>query len=277
MSFHSFQAFAAIGCVLLSACGGSDSGSSSAQPSGFSDSQASLCSTGARAQAGAYVVENNAWNRGAITRFTQCVGIGAAQDGSGAADAEWHWSWPGPVETVRAYPEVIFGQKPWFDTTTDQLPRVVDHLNTVRAGFSYTSIHDGTGNFAFDIWLTGSNVKSGDHLPLKHELMIWIDTFGMTPMGPKVDTVTIDGITWDLHATQATWVSTEPPYPQYLAYVPRATLPSPVSIDVRKFLNHLKQRGSITGQEWLASVELGNEVMTGSGHTRIGGYKVTLD
>lgn len=232
------------------------------------------CGDSARATASAYMVENNTWNKGAITDYRQCVSIAAAQAGGDGVDASWEWSWPEPATEVRAYPELIFGHKPWYTSTSDKLPRVIDHVAEVHAEFAYTSTHTGVGNFAFDIWLTDSNVMTGDHLPLKHELMIWMDSFGMTPAGTQIDTVTIDGTIWDLYAAIATWG----PEPfQYLAYLPRKALPSPVSIDVRQFLNHLKARGSITGQEWLASVELGNEVMSGTGRTALSGFTVTVN
>ena len=257
--------------TLLTACGGGGSGGT---PASTGPATASMCADGGHAAAGSYVVENNTWNKGTAINYRQCLGIATAQAGGEGVDAVWEWTWPEPATGVRAYPEIIFGRKPWNDSTTDKLPRIVDQVAGVRADFAYTSTHTGAGNLAFDIWLTSSNVKVGDHLPLKHELMIWVDTFGMTPAGVQADTVTVNGVTWDLYATTATWG----PEPfQYLAYLPRTAVPSPVSIDVRQFLDHLKARGSISGQEWLASVEFGNEVMAGSGSTRLSGFKVSVN
>jgi len=68
--------------------------------------------------------------------------------------------------------------------------------------------------------------------------------------GVRLDTVTLGGVTWDLYVTTATWG----PEPwQYLAYFPHTVVPSPATLDLRQFLDHLKARGSITGHEWLAS------------------------
>jgi hypothetical protein len=104
--------------------------------------------------------------------------------------------------------------------------------------------------------------------------MIWVDNFGMTPAGEAVDSVEIGGSTWDLYITTATWG----PEPfTYLAYLPRGALASPIRLDLRRFLDHLKARGTISGREWLASVELGNEVIAGSGRTEIRGFRVTID
>jgi hypothetical protein len=40
---------------------------------------------------------------------------------------------------------------------------------------------------------------------------------------------------------------------------------------------HLKARGSITGREWLASMELGNEPMPGTGRTTLSPFKVSVE
>jgi hypothetical protein len=262
------RALVSLACALLLGCGGGSGG-------GARPGTASLCGDFQHGQAGDYVIENNTWGKGSVTGYRQCVGIASAQ--GGGVDAVWEWSWPQPAVTVRGYPEVIYGQKPWNPSTTSKLPRVVDEVTTARVELGFSSSRDGTGNLAFDIWLTASNVKPAwsDHLPLVHELMIWLDTFGgMSPAGGQVDTVTIDGIQWDLFITTATW-GTEPW--QYIAYRPGNGVPSPTTIDVRKFLDHLKARGSITGAEWLASVELGNEVVVGTGRTTLSSFDVTIE
>jgi hypothetical protein len=104
--------------------------------------------------------------------------------------------------------------------------------------------------------------------------MIWLDAFGgMKPAGTRVDSVTIDGIQWDLYRTMATWK--DEPW-MYLAYHARQVPASPFVLDVRAFLDHLKQRGDITGREWLTAVEIGNEVVAGRGSTTLGDFGVTV-
>lgn len=265
------HATALLAGLFLFGCGG---GGGSSVPTG--PATASLCADFQSAQAGEYAVENNTWGKGDLTSFRQCVGIAAA-DGGGA-NVAFDWTWPAPLGGVRGYPEVIYGQKPWNASTTTRLPRVVDDVKAARVDLGFVSTREGIGNLAFDIWLTTSNVRpaGSDHLPLAHELMIWLDHWGgMVPAGgTPVDTVTLGGITWDLYATTATWG----PEPwQYLAYFPRTAVPSPVALDLRQFLDHLKARGSITGREWLASVELGNELMLGSGRTTLSQFKVSVE
>ena len=260
--------------VGLSGCAGGGGDASTAGPA-TAYGLGLACGDGARDQAAGYAVENNVWNKQGASGYRQCVGIAPAAGGSGV-DAAWTWSWPGASTTVRSYPELIFGRKPWSATTHPGLPRRLSQLSQVQVQvqLAYDSTHTGAGNLAFDVWLTASDTPVGDHLPLKHELMVWLDRFGgMTPAGRVVDTVDIAGITWDLYVTTADWG----PEPfQYLAYLPRAALPSPVALDLQAFLAHLKSRSSIAGNERLASVEFGNEVISGTGSTHITGYTVHI-
>jgi len=260
--------------VSLQACGGGGSDSvGEVQPLPHQ-----TCEVGTTVTGGAYMTENNAWNASGASGYRQCVQVVDA--GAGKVNATLDWNWPVAPTGVRAYPELIYGQKPWYASTTSALPRVVDTLQTLRVETAFTASRDAgaNGNFAFDIWLASSNQRpaGSDHLPITHELMIWLDAYGgMVPAGSIVATVTIGGITWDLYRLDATTWTPEPWV--YLAYLPRTKVSSPLSLDVRAFLSHLKQRGDITGQEWLTSVELGNEIVSGKGQTLLTGYAVTAE
>ncbi len=269
-------AASALTLAMLQACGGggTDAGGGEVQPPLSNQS----CTTGTTVTSGAYMAENNAWNASGASGYRQCVQVVDA--GSGKVNTTLDWNWPVAPVGVRAYPELIFGQKPWYASTTTQLPRVVDTLQTLRVdtAFSLTRDAGANGNFAFDIWLASSNQRpvGSDHLPITHELMIWLDAYGgMVPAGAIVATVTIGGVTWDLYRLDATTWTPEPWV--YLAYLPRTKVSSPMSLNVRAFLDHLKQRGDITGQEWLTSVELGNEIVAGKGQTVLTGYAVTVE
>jgi len=66
--------------------------------------------------------------------------------------------------------------------------------------------------------------------------------------------------------TTATW---DPENWIYLAYLARERPAHPGTLDLRAFLDDLVERDVVTGQEWLASIEIGNEVVSGRGVTRL--------
>jgi len=268
--------------VALALAGCAAGGSSESPNAGMLPSTAPaastdrLCTDGARRTVGPYMIENNLWNKRDATRYSQCVSLTDA--GKGAVTAVLDWSWTVKPDGIRAYPELIYGQKPWNASTTPALPRVIDSLQAVSVGTGFTQTRDAAanGNLAFDIWLTSSNQRpaGSDHLPIKVELMIWLDAFGgAVPAGAVIGSVDIGGTTWDVYRTTATW-GPEPWL--YVAYKARSLPASPLQLDVLAFLRNLKQRGSITGQEWLASIEVGNEIVAGKGTTTFSNFSVSV-
>lgn len=262
------------GSVLLAACGGGGAPSFEPHP-GHAREQ---CEDWATPAAGEYMAENNVWNKRDAAGYTQCVSVAEAGAAASGVDAMFRWDWPVPAQGTRAAPELIFGHKPWYDaSTTASLPRVLDDVNGATVSFDRETAHTGAGNLTFDIWLTASNHREAGqaHLPLTHEVMIWLEAFGgLQPEGTRVDTVVIEGITWDLYQTTADWG----PVPwTYVAYLPRTALRYPLHLDLKPFFDHLQARGTITGQEWLASIEIGNEVVNGRGWTELYGYTVQVD
>lgn len=235
------------------------------------------CADGAQLTEGAFLASNNTWNKRDAVGPVQCVGI--ADAGEGRVKAQLAWSWPVRSDGVRAYPELVYGHQPWHArSTTPQLPRVVDTIGELQARGSFAQSREpgAVGNLAFDIWLASAPHRwpGSDRLPITHELMIWLDGFGgMRPAGTLVETVMIDGIAWDLYRTMATWK--DEPW-MYLAYKARSVPPSPMQLNLRAFLDHLKQRGLVTGQEWLTAIEIGNEVVTGRGSTTLGDFGISL-
>jgi len=247
-------------------------------PVGNDSSGAEFCTDQGKSRWNDYLLENNTWNKGSITGYTSCMTMKPGEAFS--VSPSWRWSWPlSGGDEVHDYPELIFGQKPWYaSSTTEALPRVVNTLASVTASFGAQLNHssDGGGNFAFDIWLTSSKsiASGGSYLPLHTELMILLDNWGSyRPAGSKIAEVTIDGVVWELYQTTANWG----PSPwSYVNYLPKTRLTSPYQVNIHHFLADMSARGLISGNEWLASVELGTEILAGSGSASLQNYSVQV-
>lgn len=228
-------------------------------------------------RAGEFIVENNIWNKGGTSDYRQCVGMAPAKDAKGF-DFAWDWNWNSPSNEVRAYPELIYGMKPWAtQSTSPVLPRQVSDLKVLSTRFDRESNRNGKGNLAFDLWLTSTAARAAGetNTPLRHELMIWLEDWGgIVPFGSYRETVRIDEIDWQLYTGTATWG----PKPwQYIAYRAASPVPAEVSLNLKAFLDHLQGRKIIEAQDWLASVELGNEIMHGQGSTRIRNFRLEAE
>lgn len=228
------------------------------------------CRADARIEAGAYRVENNTWGRGTLTGWTQCAAI--AERGDDGVAARWTWSWPGDGDHVKSYPEVVYGHKPGYAPTRTRLPRRLDDIRVLRAEFDVASTRQGGGNLAFDLWLTDTaQPQAFAAPPITHEVMVWLDAWGgMGPGGRVLGRFVIGGAPYRVHVAdkvQAGW--------RYVALV-RSTPMLSGTVDLQAVLAWLKTQGLVSGREHLASIELGNEILVGSGETRMNRFRIDL-
>ena len=79
---------------------------------GLSQDTTFYCDPWAQRLYGDYLIENNIWGQGEINDYSQC--IFTTNDSSFG----WNWTWPDVGYNVKAYPEIIFGKKPWSTTST---------------------------------------------------------------------------------------------------------------------------------------------------------------
>jgi len=235
--------------------------------SGTNYSHAGDCADWAEITVGEYIVQNNVWNKQDITYYEQCI-----YKQSQATDFPfgWHWTWPEPPGGVKAYPEIIFGYKPWnSSSTTPALPIQLLAISGITAAYDINQTATGSYNLAFDIWLNSKNPP--DSGSITREIMIWLDHEGMVPAGNYIDTVTINSEAYAFYmgdVNTGSWT--------YIAFVKQtAEYSGDTKIDL--FFDYLVSNGYIADTAYCSSIELGNEVVEGSGSTEFADYSVTVN
>lgn len=219
---------------------------------------------------GNYLVENNVWNKGDLNNYRQCVYLVRRGD---RIDAGWGWDWPGLRFQVVAYPSIVFGKKPWFKTSTSGLlPAKIRDLDCLMADFTVSQEGKGNGNLAFDLWLTSDEAANPESIT--RELMIWISHNGLMTAGQHVDNVVLDGYEIELWRKEGhnpmgvmDWT--------LLTFVYQ-TSREEGPINLLDFLDFLVENDYISADEYLADIELGNEIVSGYGQTHIRSYSVDL-
>jgi hypothetical protein len=223
------------------------------------------CADGAEITIDEMIIQNNVWGKGSITNYQQCVRVTRNDT---AQTFQWSWNWPAVNNNVKAYPEIIFGLKPFGGiSTTDKLPKRIDQINSVDVSFkSLTTTMTGTGNLAFDIWITDSPTPTQNNI--KHEIMIWLKNQGQVPAGSFVTRVQVGNEDYDFYSGNVGgW--------NYHAFV--KVIQNDVNqIPVGEFINYLKNNNYILSTEFLSSIEFGNEVVHGTGQTSITDYKISI-
>jgi hypothetical protein len=126
---------------------------------------------------------------------------------------------------------------------------------------------------AFDIWLTDTqNPSTWGVPPITQEIMIWLDYYGwMRPGGTWLEQTSIDGVPYNVYVGENFgdgW--------RYIAFVRAKLQLGAGSLNLVSFLTYIQGKGLATGEEYLASIELGNEVVSGAGETILHQYAVSV-
>ena len=229
-------------------------------PAGYSQ----LVGPGAAWTAHGWYVLNNVWNPGSLVYNQDYVIDSAYSAADMTAKTTFNWSFPvvtEPYPTIRAYPEVIFGPAPMSgghkasDITT-VLPAQVGSLTALTADYD-VSYKGNTGGFnvSFDIWLT--NTPNGGASAVTSEVMVWVHKGDFDPVGEVVGTYSNGSVTGKIYASKAgDWT--------YTAVVLDQDTPKG-QIDIAGILTTLKGLNLVSASDYVASVELGSEVVSGAG------------
>lgn len=219
---------------------------------------------------------NNTWNREATgPGFEQSVFV---EDVGGHPAAGWRWRAPWHLlPRVVSQPQIVCGNKPWDPKTRP------DDCFPFRAGTKRLAVNfdvrlraRGVYNMAFSLW--GVSGIPGSRSNITHEIMIWMDHSGQSPAGRRVDSIAVDGITYEVYVEPQqkdasgqnanTWT--------YVAFVPsKPVLRGP--LDISAFLDYLLRHGTLTGDRYLTSLEFGSEVSQGSGIAEILDFLISVN
>ena len=223
---------------------------------------------------GGYRVSNNVWNKdGARGPYRQA--IFTRNTGDGAAFG-WEWKWPAS-DGVVAYPEVMYGVSPWGSSPGDSVAGLPlrPGAGGITADYAVSLEASGICNMAFEFW-TVSALPAAP-AGITHEVMIWIANQDMTPAGTWTDTFTTGGVTFDMfvrprHGDASRKSPQQWTYIAFLARTPVLTGP----LDIGAFAAFLQARDLLSPDVYITGLELGNEIVTGSGRAEVKGYKVTV-
>jgi Glycosyl hydrolase family 12 len=227
---------------------------------------------------GDYLVVNNVWNKSAAKGPYRQEVFSGTLDGANAFG--WRWDWPINSMDVFAYPEIVYGDKPWDFISGRSSPfPVIASTALITAKFNVKIRATGKYNLAFTVWATSEKRVGNDPDTGKitNEIMIWTSSHGFAGAGTIVETKTIDGHAFDVWVREnhadASGGSTHKW--TYTAFVPKEEFLED-TLTLSDFTDYLIAKGYLNGSHFLTSVELGNEIMSGSGVTEITDYAITV-
>lgn len=231
-------------------------------------------------------IVNNMWNiesAGAGPK-TQCLTV---RDSSAAGvEYGWSWEWPG-ADGIYAFPEVLVGATPWQAAASNdaRFPRTIAATRSLVVDYDLQTTSNGKQNTVTEFWFTASNLVQGvaEGVPVKAELMIWTDASAGVVNGSvetPVAEVTIDGMRWGVYI-QRDWrdVSVSDSDTNRWVLISYVALngASAAHFDARKFFADAIERGVLLPTDYVAGLELGNEIISGAGTTWVRKFSVAVD
>jgi len=236
------------------------------------------CEESALTDAGQFTAENNVWGKQGVVGWTQCMGAVALPNVPGqsaAVQAHWKWDWKQQGDNVKAFPEVVFGHKPGFPkSSTTLLPRKLSSLQTLALSYDLVTEREGAGNLSIDMWLTSNNNPTTFAVPpITHEVMIWLEAYGpMYQGGELVDHARINGTLYRVHVGEKFGLGW-----RYVAFAPNNPMQTTATVNLLPFFEYLRGKGYITTDEHLSAVNLGNEIISGNGETKVNRLAVQVN
>lgn len=225
------------------------------------------------------------------TKYFQCVGLGAINS-DGSLPVLLKWDYPAVNTTaageVKGYPQVMFGQKPGKTTTANSgLPTSVSSILSAAKSVISSWVHEipastytsGKGHLSYDIWLQAAAASSTsfDGVNKTHEIMITLDAFQgygrykWPGFFTEYGTFTISGAQYRLYQAQSDFGSADKW--KFIVFQSVDEKRPTGYINMKEFLQVLRDRGLITGAEFLVSIELGVEPEFGSGEVLLKSFK----
>jgi hypothetical protein len=200
--------------------------------------------------------------------YEQCLLTRETPDGQ---QIGWTWSWPGFDPSVYAYPSATFGWKPWAGgTSTDaRFPMRLGELVTLDLAYDVETEAEGAYNLGAEIWLTRAAPTSAAADPsiITHEVMFWLQhEDSQPPAGSVIDEPTLGGTRYELWKEANIGADANGQGWSILSFKtsdPRSQGQLPIHV----FVEYLIDQGELSPDEYLASVEFGNELSGGSGTT----------
>lgn len=219
-----------------------------------------------------WIALNNTWGVDDLVMGRDYVLQGTYDPNDMTRGTTYNWSFPlkASSNSILAYPEIIAGLSPFssFGNPTDMakaLPVKISDLTSASSRYDTTFSGTLSGfNVAYDIWLSESPTAIGRDA-ISNEIMVWIHKGDFDVFGEEVGTYSKNGFTAKIYHKGT-----------YTAVVADQDSPKG-TLDILDMLKTLTGLGIVSTKEYLRSVELGAEIVSGTGSLAFNNFDVQVD
>ena len=225
---------------------------------------AQVCNNGGSITMGKYWLNSNLWGASSGSG-SQCLSDTSINGSTIAWSTSWNWT--GQANSVKSYDSSVLGWHWGWKNSNTGLPVQLSSNTAIQTSWNFNLNQTTPGGIdvSYDTWLS-PNANLGNANP-SDEVMVWLyHGGGVSPVGSKVATVTVDGTSWDLWEGNVGW--------QVHSFV-RTSNTNSQSLNLMDFYNTLISRG-LSSSKYLISVESGTEIFTGAGQLDTTSYSTNV-
>ena len=223
---------------------------------------------------------NNVWNKNAAKSFSwnQCIEKNLSTGLFG-----WSWAWPTKSDVIFSYPQIKLGISPWAPhpklnpefplESTNVRSLVVEHELEIQGNSQH--------NVATSLWLTNTKEIGENPNPsiIIAELMIWsyATPAHMNPAGTYKGDFEAGNQIWEVWV-EKNWSDASGANSNKWTYITfRAKNKNlKAKFDVINFTNYAVEHNILPRVFYISDIELGTEIMSGSGLVWVKQFKATV-
>lgn len=261
--------------MLITACGNSESDTWS-KPLTTTLS----CADYLALPTGKGVLYNNVWNQQAAGsgNWHQCLEKSLYSRRFG-----WSWRWPEQSNEIFAYPQIKIGVSPWDPGAArdERFPLDISTLTRLNIAHQLEISTNGQHNVATSMWLVDSPLIGDQPAPelIAAEVMIWTyaTEHHLSPAGVMVDTLETNGSRWEVWV-EKNWTDPSRVNDKRWIYLSFRSLESALTAeyDALELLQFAIHQNYLPDGLYLADIELGTEIRSGSGLAWVDDFRVDI-
>ena len=209
-----------------------------------------------------FILHNNLWGKSRLKgdSATLCT----YQSGSLVG---WEWQMPKDAKGVIGYPSIMLGSGPWkVERKLHGFPVQIDSVQVLQVDYGTEMFIKGKKyNLAFDLWLSSAFRSTAETVTT--EIMVWEDYNDFRSFGKKVEDLQSP---FGVYEVMKGYLKNEKfgQNWQYFAFVSKDKRQSG-SVDLKYFLDYLVREHDVDPEQFITSVEFGNEIGNSSGFTLV--------
>lgn len=194
----------------------------------------------------------------------------------------WSWAWPTKSNAIFAYPQIKLGTSPWapLPKLNAEFPLESTNLQSLIVEHELEIQGNSEHNVATSLWLTNTS-EIGEHpnpTAIIAELMIWTYSTPahMNPAGKHVGDFEMGDGVWEVWVEKNWGDNVNTNKWTYITFRAK-TKALKASFDVIHFTNYAVEHNILPRTFFISDIELGTEIMSGSGLVWVKQFKARVE